>query len=479
MLVRLLALLGPFGVYAALGLILWGLWQERQKLDWRALVPAVAGLVASLLLVPSAHRLFFDEDIYIGIAQNLSRAPVYQTTVYGAPGDVVASSYYKEPPGWPALASLAMIAAGRRESVVFWLSRLLFAAAIASVYHLASRVVQSRWQALFAAIFFGSAPVALWSSASAGTDAPAALLSTIGLWGLVTGNGALAAGGLGMASLTRMELVVLTPLIWLNSGIEKQWKLTSAGIAAIAFSHIAWVLSVTSQLSQAERTEAPFSLSHAGENLLGNVQFLVNPYSFAAIATALAVVAGIQARKRKLQVPLVLPIIALFTVYCLFYAGSFHVNPRYSIQLLAPLAVLGASVLRPRYAIVLVMLLLPYLAPAPVSNGIDMFAEDHAAVVEFSALRKPDDLIVSAEHDVFLNQGARVMNTRFASEHPDVLRSELGHRRVLYYPGIRVGADESEDTQADRWIRESFVLTPIMFKEIRGRTAIVFLVQTR
>jgi hypothetical protein len=479
MLLRLLALLGPLGVYASLGLILRGLWQERRKLDWGAMIPAGAGLLASLLFVPSAHGLFFDEDIYIGISQNLSRAPVYQTTVYGSPGEIVASSYYKEPPGWPVLASLAMIVAGRREIVVFWLSRFLFASAIASVYHLASRGGQSRWQAFCAAVFFGAAPFALSSSASAATDVPAALLSTIGLWGLVTGNGALAAGGLGIASLTRMELVVLTPLLWLSSSIEKHWKLASSAITTIAFGHIAWVLSVTAQLAEAERTEAPFSVTHVWANLFDNIRFLLNPFSFVAIATVLAVVAAVKARDRTLQLPLVAPIVALFAVYCVFYAGSFDLNPRYSLQLLAPLSVLGASVLRPRYAIALVALVLPYLSRVPVGDAGGTFAQDHAAVTEFAALRKPDDLFLSAEHDVFLNQGARVMNTRYASEHPDLLRSELGRRRVLYYPGIRVGSDESEETRADRWIREAFVLVPISSKRITGRTVTLFTVQTR
>lgn len=213
MIPRLLSVAGPLWVYASLVVLVFGLWKERRKFDWLALIPALAGLAASVIFLPPIHRLFFDEDIYINIASNLAHAPVNQVTLMGGPGDVQASSYYKEPPGWPVLLSLAFLITGPGEAVAFWVARVLFAIAIALVYQLAREILETRIQALAAAILFGATPICFWFSVSAGTDIAGALLAVSGLWGLLAGNGALAAAGLALAAQTRMELLVLVPLI--------------------------------------------------------------------------------------------------------------------------------------------------------------------------------------------------------------------------------------------------------------------------
>jgi hypothetical protein len=95
-----------------MAVLIYGLFLERNNLEWLALAPAAAGLLASALLLAPIHRLFFDEDIYINVASNLTRAPVNQVTVMGGPHDIQVSTYPKEPAGWPILLSIAYLAAG-------------------------------------------------------------------------------------------------------------------------------------------------------------------------------------------------------------------------------------------------------------------------------------------------------------------------------------------------------------------------------
>ena len=84
MIPRILSIAGPVLVYVTLAILVTGLWHERRKLEWLALAPAAAGLLASFVFLAPVHRLFFDEDAYISIAQNLTRAPVAQITLAGA-----------------------------------------------------------------------------------------------------------------------------------------------------------------------------------------------------------------------------------------------------------------------------------------------------------------------------------------------------------------------------------------------------------
>src|SRR2546428_8547476 len=127
MIPSMLSLAGPLSVYATLVVLACGLWRERKKLEWFALVPAIVGLMASLIFLPPIHRLFFDEDIYISMATNLTKAPLARITMLGGPNDIEESVYYKEPSGWPVLLSFFFLLAGPSEAMAFLAARLFFA----------------------------------------------------------------------------------------------------------------------------------------------------------------------------------------------------------------------------------------------------------------------------------------------------------------------------------------------------------------
>src|SRR5207244_2429234 len=113
-------------------------------------------------------------------------------------------------------------------------------------------------------------------------------------------------------------------------------------------------------------------------NLRHNVAYLLDPYAFfgalAIIGLAITVYnKNRRSAQRKLDsaqphvitaaaeyIPLAVSALGLFCLYLLFYAGSFDLNPRYSIQLLAPMTVLAAALLRGPAAILLLSMVLPY-----------------------------------------------------------------------------------------------------------------------
>ena len=349
--------------------------------------------------------MFFDEDIYIGIAQNLTRAPAAQITLLGGPDDAQVSSYYKEPSGWPVLLSLIFLVTGRSETVAFVVARVFFAIAIAAVYQLAREALETRRQAMVAAVLFGAAPVCFWFSPSSGADIPAALAVVLGLWGVFAGNRTLAAAGFAMAAQTRLELIVLLPLVWLSGRVSAKWKLVAAGLVSAEIVHIGWVLSIGPALAQAEKVSSAFGLEYVAGNLVTNLGYMFNPMVFPAGVTVLAVVGLVQSLRpspgaakarrpllmaapllavsryrahasrraciRSAHLPagevwlLVIQVIALFGVYVLFYAGSFNLNPRYTIQILAPLALLAGSMSkRPiLMGVLLVSMAIPYAQP--------------------------------------------------------------------------------------------------------------------
>src|SRR5262245_34938902 len=140
MLPRILSIMAPLFAWVTLVLLFWSLYKERHRCDWLMAALMGTAFLASLLFVPAEHRLFFDEDIYIRIASNLTRSPVAQLTLLGGPDRVDASTYYKEASGFPALLSLVFMFAGSSERVAFLFARIIYAAAVGAIYLLAQEL---------------------------------------------------------------------------------------------------------------------------------------------------------------------------------------------------------------------------------------------------------------------------------------------------------------------------------------------------
>jgi hypothetical protein len=286
------------------------------------------------------------------------------------------------------------------------------------------------------------------------------------MWGLFAENEALAAGGLALAAQTRMELLILVPLVWVSRKISFKWKMLSAGLVLVEIAHVAWVLSVAPLLARAEQVGSTFSAAYAAQNLVANLRYVFNPLLFPAVTTVLALAAlFMTGRGRQLSIQA----FALFGVYLLFYAGSFGTNPRYSIQVLAPIAVLSASLMRkPAALLFLAALVLPYTHAYEVSSYARSLEADHRMSVEFASHLKPDDLVVSAEPEIFLNQGRTAMNAVFASERREILEAEVRRRKVWYHSGVRTNVENSQEWSADRWVKSNFELHLIESQEIQG-----------
>jgi hypothetical protein len=160
----------------------------------------------------------------------------------------------------------------------------------------------------------------------------------------------------------------------------------------------------------------------------------------------------------------------LFAVYIFFYAGSFDINPRYTIQFLVPLVVMAVSVsTRPIIvAALLASMVLPYVQPLDLPTYVQALAADHRISTQFANRFGPDDLIVSTEPEMFLNYNKHAMSAIFASQRPEKLEEQIRHRKVIYHSGVRTNRLETEEWSADQWVKSHFELHLIESQEIRG-----------
>jgi hypothetical protein len=478
-LTHILSIAGPISAYLTLLLVVCAIYRRRSKFDPRALIPAGVGFAVSLLLISNVHRLFFDEDIYINIASNLSHAPVAQVTLLGGQDKVEASTYYKEPVGFPVLLSLAFLITRPTEATAFLAARILYAAMLASFYLLARRILDDRRAAIWATLLFGATPIVIRFSASNGTDLAAVLFSILGVLGIFEGDGLLAASALSMAAQVRMEMIVLLPLLFAARSIPIRWKVLGLALTVEELFHLIWVFSIAPALAQSENITNAFSTSYVLGNLEASLKYLFNPLAFPVGISVLAAGTVIYRLERPgfYEASLQLWIALLAGIYLLFYKGSFLVNPRYVIQILPPLVLLGFRLSKNRYVTLgaLGTLALAYMPAREMPNYVSALASDHELAVHLVERLGSKDLVISTEPEIFLNHGVHAMNAVFASERESLVREQLQkYRKVWYHAGVRTNLAGTQQSAAERWMKAHFDLHLNESHEIQDFTASMY-----
>jgi hypothetical protein len=155
----------------------------------------LGGLLITVFAAPRDHRIYYDEDIYLSIGQNiayLKNTGVHAGEGYGSSlasiwkrwtgraamcnegrheyGDFFCDrlEYNKEPNGWPYLISIVFRLAGVHENPIFWTTNLLYALSIVTAFGIAYLLFHCPYRGLFAALIFALTPeYIMWSNTTA------------------------------------------------------------------------------------------------------------------------------------------------------------------------------------------------------------------------------------------------------------------------------------------------------------------------
>ena len=172
------------------------LWQTiPKKILLTAGVIVIAGALLVVFVAPRVHRIYYDEDIYENIGQNiayLKTSPVHHggglmenmgsvwKNFIGRAGmcnegkndygeySCSRLEYNKEPNGWAYILSVVFRLFGVSEIAAFLTTNLLFALSVAAVFWIGYFLFKNLKPALYAALIFALTPEALrWSNTTA------------------------------------------------------------------------------------------------------------------------------------------------------------------------------------------------------------------------------------------------------------------------------------------------------------------------
>ena len=338
------------------------------------------GLLLVSQVAPQVHRIYFDEDIYANMAQNIAFTGQTGMANYGSfeYGEYFVNwlGYNKDPSGWPFLISLAFQLFGTDETLAFYLNNLLFVGGILIVFFIVKLLAKGTFAGLIAAFVYAIVPHnLLWSNTVAAETSAAFFAGLAVLCTLVylrtrtVRHLFLLAVVLPFACYMRPESVLIT--LWalaavsfnlfpIDSHPQPPFRHPFAtrsfwvmGIIAFALiiPHIWHFFAMSGQSWGAPG--AKFSTSFFLNNLTVNGFYFLNNKEFPVLFTLLALI-GLAARRERPGrdgkeigpggVFLILLWFLLFWgIFLFFYAGSYKygADVRFALVCFMPIAVLA------------------------------------------------------------------------------------------------------------------------------------------
>ncbi len=371
-----------------------------RKASWCWLgVIVMAGLLVTMFVVPRDHRVYYDEDIYQSIGQNIAYLKgwgfnadeKYPDSIINLWKHIIGRAamcnegstshgefrcdrleYNKEPNGWPYILSIVFRLFGVHELASFITNNVLYAATIVTVFLIGYLLFFNVRAGLFSALIFALTPECLiWSNTTAvepsATLFPAlAVLATLlylrnrevkSLFLLMV----LAAFAVQFRPESIMIFAVIGLLIILfdyGSLKRSEFYLFAALLFILVIPHLVHLYAVKDVGWGS--TGAKFSLKYLKGNLETNGLFYLKNSRFPLLFTILLgcglIFGGSNKEEErggfflKEKIVLLFWIMLFLGIFLFFYAGSYNYGPdvRFSLLSAVPIALLagkGASFL--------------------------------------------------------------------------------------------------------------------------------------
>lgn len=339
---------------------------RRRRADRRLLVSAAAvGVLAALLsssIAPRTNRIYYDEQIYLGVAQNLTdlkRAQMCNdgTVEYGRL-QCWRGELNKEPNGYPYLLSLVYRAFGVSETYAFVFNNLVAGLMGFLIVVLGAMLLDDLTAAILSGLVLSLLPMQLWWTNTAAAEPSAAMWCAAAMVAVVhftrartTSALACAVTVTAFATTLRPESVLVVPLAVVAVGLLAPDEFTQrrlwwaapggAGLCVLTLLHL-----VAVRHESWGTTEARLGWQYVPANFTANFWFYWGGDERFPALIAVAAVAGLLwGGRRRAQVLLASYFLLFWGIFIAFYAGSYYygADVRYSLLSHVPLALLAGA----------------------------------------------------------------------------------------------------------------------------------------
>ncbi|MCK4634589.1 MAG: glycosyltransferase family 39 protein [Candidatus Aenigmarchaeota archaeon] len=489
-----------FGIIFVLILIsfFWSLRYLKElfkKIDKRVwiilLIIFLVGFSLRVFIAPHTHRLYYDEDIYLNIAQNIAREGRTILCNYGTQEKCFEGIYNKQPNGYPFLMSMLFLF-GTSEMVAHYATAIISSLIIPFIFLIAYLLFNNQRIGLLSSLFFSLIPISiLWApTTSAGSVSIFFMALTFFAFLSYFKTKKFPVLLFSFASLAyaiqiRPEGLLFLPMVFLaflllDKNVFEDFKKKEFLALLVIFSilvvpHMLHTLSVKSEGWGTSGNK--LGTEYVEENLKVNGMFFFENTRFPVVFSILSIL-GLYPfiREWKKKTLLVIWFMAFFVLYLLFYAGSFNygVDVRFSLNLYIPLAILGGCgtflvsknldrIFRKKYMSVAIVSLIMIIAFMPFYSFVSEIGEKawdarmgHDFVIE--EMRELDDNCWIFTHvpSVVLINGKNSLQAWYA-QNSKVRDGVMKNDCVLFYEEYWCNA-EPYKSGACKYLHDNFDL---------------------
>ncbi|MCD6367486.1 MAG: glycosyltransferase family 39 protein [Candidatus Aenigmarchaeota archaeon] len=320
----------------------------------------VLGFYFRTFVAPHTHRLYYDEDIYLNIAQNIKNEGRAILCNYGTTEKCVEGIYNKQPNGYPFLISLLFLLTGVNEVVASYFTSFLSSLTIVFVFFVSYLLTKDNRISLFSSLIFSLIPINIRWAPTTSAGSVFVLFTALTFFGFLAYFKIrkyplllFSFSSLAYAIQIRPEGTLLILLVGLMFILFDKKLFTELNnkkflVVLVLFSvliapHLLHLETVKSESWGASGNK--LGLNYIHKNLKDNGMFFFENTRFPVVFTILSLL-GLYPFKRywKEKSFLVVWFLTFFGLYLLFYAGSFNygVDVRFSLNLYIPISILGA-----------------------------------------------------------------------------------------------------------------------------------------
>src|SRR6266511_2830596 len=320
---------------------------------------ALLAVALTVFVAPRTNRIYYDEQIYQSIGQNLSDVRLAQMCNNGIVEygrlQCLAGEYNKQPYAYPHLLSLVYRLGGVDANKAFVVNAIVMGLTVCAVYLATFLLFSDRVAAFLGALIIALTPEQLLWSATAAVEPSASLavvtaLAAAAYFCRSRNTTALLATSVATAYAVqfRPESFLVVPVIgalmWLRARDEfvrpRFWLAALLFVALIAV-HLGHIFVVRNE--GWGTTEARVSLRYLRQNLRVNGRFYIADERFPVVFSELALIGLIGRRFLAERITVLLYLAAFVGIGLVFYAGSYNygADVRYSLMTYPPIAILA------------------------------------------------------------------------------------------------------------------------------------------
>lgn len=314
-------------------------------------------LVGALLLrgvvAPKTHRILYDEDIYLNIAQNIANEMRACLCDYGAPHQCFECIDNKQPFGFSTVLAVFFKIFGVSEPLAFWVAIFMNTASVALIFTLAYILTDKQTLSLYSALLLALMPLHIIWSATVSIDGISLFFNLLAAFTFIFAlkNPSWKTTGLAFvcaayATQIRPESVLIIPILGvaflLFSGniCSKNNALFTVLLMLLIFPNLMHIKNNSDNSWGAGDSgyEERFDTRYIWDNLRVNGGLFLGDSRFPLYITLLTVLGSVVALK-KYRPQLVffgLWWALYFSIFLFFYAGSFNygADVRFSLNLM-------------------------------------------------------------------------------------------------------------------------------------------------